>query len=311
MARSIVVLVGSLVAIAAGAKQAGACACGCGIFDAGGSSMFPHGEGGLSYLEWDYQNQHENWHRGSRAPGIDNPDKQIETHFITLGLQYMFNPDWGVQIDVPYDVRHFVTTGGATGDDIVSLRYNDLGDIRVRGIFDGFLDDHSLGVTFGFKLPTGNYAYQDAFNDLDRDTELGSGSTDLLLGAFFHRQLWRGWSMFAQALFDLPVLQRDHYYPGLELDASVGTLYTFDVAEGATVAPLLQVIESARTSDGGKAAAHPVASGFHRLVLSPGIEVNAGPVMVYGDVEVPVYIHVTGDQLIAPVLFKAMVGFKF
>src|SRR5271154_94625 len=68
-----------------------ACACGCGVFDVGTSSMFPEGQGGMVFLEYDYQDQNQNWHGTSSAPAANNDDKEIRTHFVTLGLQYMFD----------------------------------------------------------------------------------------------------------------------------------------------------------------------------------------------------------------------------
>jgi len=38
--------------------------------------------------------------------------------------------------------------------------------------------------------------------------------------------------------------------------------------------------------------------------LSPGVQVNTGQWRVYGDVELPVFQHVNGQQLTAPVLMK-------
>ncbi len=43
-------------------EQGLACACGCGVFAVGTSSMFPTGSGGTVYLEYDYQDQTINWH---------------------------------------------------------------------------------------------------------------------------------------------------------------------------------------------------------------------------------------------------------
>jgi hypothetical protein len=305
VARGVVVLVASLGAMAVSAQQAWACACGCDTFDGGGSNMFPLGAGGRIYLEWDYQNQHQNWHGTSSAPGFENSDKQIETHFVTLGGQYMFNADWGVRLELPYAVRHFVTVND--DGDRQSIHWNDLGDARVRGVYDGFFDDHTLGVSFGLKLPTGNYTKE----GVDRDTQLGSGSLDILLGAFYRRVLWRGWSFFTQALLDVPVLDRNQYYPGTEFVASLGTIYTFDVTEDLTVAPLLQVIAGVRTRDTGMASANPVASGYERLLVSPGFSVSMGPFMIYADAEVPVFVDVRGDQVVAPVLFKVMASVSF
>src|SRR5580704_4084611 len=138
-----------LLAIGLVPKTGLACACGCGVYEVGTSSMFPTGAGGTVFLENDYQDQNHNWSEASQAPAANNPDHDIRTNFVTAGLQEMFNRNWGIQVEVPYVSRYFQTTGGATGNDIVSSKWSALGDIRVEGIYTGFSPDLSTGVTFG------------------------------------------------------------------------------------------------------------------------------------------------------------------
>jgi len=69
----------------------------------------------------------------------------------------MFNRSWGVQAEVPYAFRYFKTKDDA--GDIVSRNWSQLGDIRIRGIYTGFMADLSAGVTFGVKLPTGSHTF--------------------------------------------------------------------------------------------------------------------------------------------------------
>jgi hypothetical protein len=303
----------SFLAVILAPELCRACACGCGVFDVGTSSMFPEGEGGTLYLEYDYQDQTHNWSGSSRAPAANNDDKEIRTHFVTVGLEYMFNRQWGMQLEVPYENRYFKTSGGASGNDIVSLNWGDLGDIRVKGIYTGFSDDLSTGVTFGFKLPTGSYTFNDAFNDVDRDTEIGTGSTDVLLGGYHRQNLTSDfrWNWFAQGELDLPALTRNDYRPGIELDAAAGIYHSGWRLGNVKISPVAQVIGSERTRDTGSAASNPVASGYQRILLSPGIELHLHPMMLYADVELPVYEHVTGNQVVAPALFKLVVSFQF
>ena len=79
-----------------------ACACGCSIFDVGTPSLLPDGPGGTVWLEYDFANQYINWHHTEPASEGANSDKQIKTHFLTVGGQYMFNRDWGAMVTVPY-----------------------------------------------------------------------------------------------------------------------------------------------------------------------------------------------------------------
>ena len=192
----------------------------------------------------------------------------------------------------------------------MSRQWNALGDIRIEGIYTGFAADLSSGLTFGLKLPTGSHN-RDA-DVVDRDTQIGSGSTDILLGGFHRGNLTADekWDWFAQAEFDLPVLTQGDYRPGFELDASAGIDYKGISFGRLRISPLAQVIISERTSDYG-AAADSDNSGYTRVLLSPGIEFHFHPVKVYADVELPVFQHVTGNQVVAPALFKLNVSYMF
>ena len=161
------------------------CACGCSIFDVGTSSMFPSGQGGMAFLQYAYQDQNRNWSGTSQGPAANNDDKEIQTDFVTFGLQYMFNWNWGLQVEVPYDFRYFKTLDDA--GNVVSRNWSQLGDARIEGIYTGFSPEMSAGITFGVKLPTGSHTFDP--DVVDRDTQIGTGSTDLLLGGFYRDNL--------------------------------------------------------------------------------------------------------------------------
>ncbi|HEY2081651.1 MAG TPA: transporter [Verrucomicrobiae bacterium] len=300
---------GGLLAVVLAPGSAWACACGCGVFDVGTSQMFPTDKGGMVFLDYDYQDQNRNWNGSSPAPRANNNDKEIETHFATLGAQYMFNRSWGAQIEVPYDFRHFKTQTDA--GNVVSRNWSQLGDIRIRGIYTGFLPDLSAGLTFGLKLPTGDYKFDPAV--VDRDTQIGTGSTDILLGGFFRHNLDQNqwWDGFAQFELDLPVLTQNQYRPGVELDTAAGVDYERWSLGKVGISPVAQIIFSERTSDSGAASASPVASGYQRLMLSPGVEFHVHPVKIYADAEFPVFQHFTGNQVAASVLYKVSVSWMF
>jgi len=290
-----------------------ACACGCGIYEVGTSSMIPTGAGLEAFTDYDFQDQNRNWSGTSLAPAADNADRDIRTSWYTLGAQEMFNRSWGLRLEVPYEDRHFVTTGGATGGELVSLNFGGLGDIRLEGIYTGFSPDLSKGITFGLKFPTGGYGTNDSYQDIDRDTEIGSGSTDILLGGFgrFNFDTDYGWSGFAQALLDVPVLTQARYRPGAEFDAALGAYYNGLRIGRLLVSPIGQLKLSIRGRDTGANSANPVASGFVRVLAAPGLEIDLHPFKVYADVELPLYYRFTGDQLVARTLFRLSVGRMF
>lgn len=303
---------GGLLAVMAVPGMAHACACGCGVFDVATSSMIPNGQGGMAWVQYGYQDQNRNWSGTSQASSADNGDKEIETHFFTLGAQYMINDQWGAQIELPVWNRKFTTDLNfpTPPANIVSHSWTGLGDIRVEGIYTGFFADLSAGVTFGLKLPTGSYSEDPEV--VDRDTQMGTGSTDVLLGGFFRHNLSadQKWDGFAQLQLDVPALTQAGYRPGVELDTAAGIDYKGLSIGRARISPVGQIIFSERASDSGSNA-NPDNSGYQRILLSPGIEVHIHPVIFYADAEFPVFQHFTGNQLAAPVLFKISVSYMF
>ena len=284
-----------------------ACACGCSVFDVGTSAMFPNGTGGMAFVKYADQDQNRNWHGSSAAPAANNDDKEIQTQFVTLGLQYMFNRSWGIQAELPYGFRRFTKDDAGT---IGSRSWSQVGDLRVEGVYTGFLTDLSAGLTFGIKLPTGSHAFDPAF--VDRDTQIGTGSTDILLGGFYHGSLSKNnnWGWFAQLQLDVPVLIQSAYRPGVELDTAAGVDYKGFALGCLKIIPLAQVIFSERTSDSGAAAA-AADSGYQRILLSPGLEFQIHPVKINMDAELTVYQNFTGNQLAAPVLYKVSLSYRF
>ncbi len=283
-----------------------ACACGCGVFDVGTADMLPTQPGGMAFLEYDFMNQNKNWHNDSQAPAADNDDKRIRSSFYTAGAEYMFNREWGGEIELPYTDRHFRTT--QDDGSIAGFHDESIGDIRIKGIYTGFSEDMSTGITYGIRLPSGDHNA----TGFDRDTDIGSGSTDMLLGAFHVGGLTddRKFDWFTSGELDQPVLVKNGYRPGTELDAVIGTYYNDLYIGKVKIVPIAQIIGSARLRDDGPASDH-ADSGYHRLLLSPGIEADVGSVRMYADVEIPVYQYVNGNQLTAPELFKMNISYKF
>jgi len=283
-----------------------ACACGCGVFDVGNSTLIPGGAGGVAWLSYDYLDQSQNWSGASRAPAADNTDIRIISSFATLGGQYMWKNGFGVMAEVPVTDRSFTTDENGP---FQTFRHTGLGDIRVMGVYSGFSPNMSTGVTFGLKLPTGGFNY----SGYDRDVQIGSGTTDLLLGAYHTGGVGRDtpWTWFAQGQLDQPLDSRAGYKPGRELDASAGLAWSASQPTApVSITPMLQLIASARARDGGPAA-DPDNSGYERLLVAPGVQLKARNWKLYGDIELPLYQRVNGNQLISPALFKVVLSRSF
>jgi len=315
--------------------QAQACACGCSVFDVGGGLLPEEGDhGGRLFTEWWHLNQDQNWIGSSRAPASANTDKRLTTDWLTVGLQYMFNRDWGFVVRAPYALRTFVTQDSAST--AISRFYDSsVGEVEIMGMYTGFAKDLSTGLVFGLKLPSGNYTAP----GFDRDNQIGSGSTDLIIGGF-HRGLLTGdnaWQYFTQIRALVPFQYRSSidpdtgineiYKPGYQIDGAAGIVYNngYNILGFDKIAPLLQIIGSHRVHDSG-AAADPLNTGFDRLMISPGIEftkvldeANKKVLKVYFDIEVPFYYRVNAGvndagsqgQLIAPFMTKMVMSYNF
>ena len=303
-----------LASVVAGSLPANsfACACGCGVFDVGTNAMFPTTAGGMAFFEFNYLNQNQNRSLSNSAPAANNDDKEIRTLFYKVGGQYLFNRNWGVQVEVPYWARHFSTTDDNGKG--VSFDHAALGDIRLKGIYSGFFEDMSTGLTFGLKLPSGDFSY----SHFDPDTQIGSGSTDLLLGIYHLGKITDDnlWTWFVQLNLDQPILSQPNYLPGNEVNTAVGAYYNGWKLGGETkIAPILELIASVRGMDSGSAAGQDQggsgASGYRRLLVSPGLEADLGSLQVYTDIQLPAYQYFNANQLAAPIGYKLAVMFHF
>jgi hypothetical protein len=317
-----------------------ACACGCSVFDVGGLDLPQEQDhGGRVFFEFWDTNQTQNYVGSSRAPAALNSDKNLNTQWYNVGFSYNFNRDWGVMVRIPTANRTLTTDTGAFAG-VTSFNSKDIGDIEIMGIYTGLFKDMSTGIMLGVKLPTGTFTAP----GLDRDNQIGTGSTDFEVGAF-HRGLLTGdnaWQYFGQFLLRRPFLYQaaadpqgffdgnpgvvQTYFPSYQIDGAAGIVYNnlYHVLGLDKITPVGQVIVSQRGHDTGTGA-DPYNSGFDRVMLSPGVEftkvvdeANNRVVKLYADIEVPIYYRAnaannagTEGQLLAPYQIKVVASYNF
>jgi hypothetical protein len=309
-----------------------ACACGCGVFNVGSGTFLPSmaPSGFTAWINYNYMTQNQNWEGSSSAPAADNHDKEIRTHFITLGGEYSFHRDWTLTANLPIYDRFFTSTDDGTvagpAGSLYSAHVFALGDLQVSATYSGFGSDHRTGLSLGLKLPTG--LYRSPLGPLggaqfDRDTLPGTGSTDLLLGGYHVGALDKAEKLnwFVQARYDVAFATRDQYRPGNELDAAFGLSYDLgEVGPFTDVAPFVQGVNSFRGHDTG-VNADPPNSGYERVLVGPGVSMRVKRVTFTANVEIPVYQHTnaapsvavegTAGQLVAPELFSLQAAYDF
>ena len=282
--------------------RAMACACGCGMFSVGMPGLgLPTASGMAINLQTTFLDQDQAMQGSSKIPLSQSPDKRINTTFYNLNVQYQINRSWGIMAMVPYWQRSFDTDAnfGAAPAQITNSKVDTLSDIRIEGVYSGFSDDMSTGLIFGLKLPTGTHTA----NGFDRDTQPGSGTTDVLLGGYQWGSLAPNWSWFAQGIYRSAVDSSDGYRPGNSLQV-VGGVHYDGFRFKDHFAPMLQVNYTDRLSDSGINAS-PANSGLSSVFVTPGVVLDLGRHwMANANLYLPVYQHVTGIQLVPRQVFS-------
>jgi len=312
---------GALPFILAGAPTAVfACAsCGCTLSSDWQSQGFTTQTGWSLDLRYDYLNQDQlrrgtGTISGSAAAAIVNNgdnqevEKYTRNRYYTVGIDYSGSRDWGINLQVPYIERDHSTLGtnsdgytpGPDGGQYDS-RTSSLGDIKLIGRYQGFSPQRNFGLLLGAKLPTGSHTQTGTSSDpgnpgpvpIDRGLQPGSGTTDVIVGAYYFSDLSQDWSYFVQSTYQSAVDRADQYRPGDGFNVNLGLRYLgFD-----RVRPQLQLNGRHVEPDAG-ANADTVSTGGTLLYLSPGIVVPVDKqTSVYAFFQMPVYQDVKGVQL--------------
>lgn len=253
---------------------------------------------------------------GTKKVGVGEiPKHHDEVRTINRNLigtfDYTFDPNWGVSIAVPVVIRNHEHVHNHHGHALYEAwAFSRLGDVRVTGRYRFVPEtpDSSWGLQFGLKLPTGEFNVQNAHGDIaERSLQPGSGTTDGILGAFWHGPLAGAASWFAEASAQAAVEQRQQYRPGSRVALDLGVRLPF----GERYAALLQVNALYRGKDAGDNA-EPEDTGGRFVHLSPGLSIGLGDKMqFYGFVQLPLYQDVNGVQLTADWAAVAGISLRF
>lgn len=329
--------IGLLLAAGFAPSSAHACAtCGCTLSTDAATGYSTQSDWRLNLDEtWIDQNSLRHGH-GKATPQqvVEQPsdpslgggeiEKGTSNRYVNFTVAYRFDADWGVSAVLPYVLRDHTTYGeqqspytpAATApDQVSSARVASIGDIRLLGDYQGFLPTHNLGVQFGVKLPTGHYGGQTDDGDfvghpvtfrtgpargesLDSSLQAGTGSTDLIAGAYYYQPVSQNFDAFVNAQFQAAVSQRldqpgADFRPGNLASLSFGLRYEAH----ANWVPQLQVNAFHKSADQGALADRPDTAGSV-VYLSPGVSASLGRrVQVYAFVQLPVYSQLQGYQL--------------
>jgi len=295
----------ALVAMFLHASTTFACsACGCTLNSDWGSQGFAASTGLRMDLRFDYFDQ-DQLRSGTSSVARDSltfpNDSEVQQSTVnrnySLGLDYSFNKQWGINIQLPWSDRSHSTI--AEGDTGVSTSHdNGIGDLRILGRYQGFDAQQSTGIEFGIKLPTGRF--NDTFDTgpqqgaiVDRGLQLGTGTTDLLLGVYNFGAIAQDWGYFASALINQPLTSREDFKPSAGINLNGGLRYT----ASSTFVPQLQINARIEKREQG-ANADVDNSGASLVYLSPGMTWNLSRrFSAYAFMQVPLYQRVNGLQI--------------
>jgi hypothetical protein len=256
------------------------------------------------------------------AGGSQEVERQTINRYFTVAINYNPGPNWNVAASIPYVDRSHTTYGAATSDQLTPEQVsasttNGLGDVKLVGSYQGFLATHNLGMQLGVKLPTGNYGGQNvdtgalvgrnpvifasgpnAGSALDTSLNAGTGSTDVIAGAYYYQAVSQNFDAFANVQFQAAVTHRldqpgADYRPGNLASLNFGTRYEAN----PEWTPQLQINVFHKSRDQG-ALADTISTGGTVVYLSPGLTAAvAKNLHAFGFVQLPAYSKLEGYQL--------------
>jgi hypothetical protein len=317
----------SALCLSIGPASSWACAtCGCTV-NSDAAMGYAAASGWRINLEYTYIDQDElraGTSTTGPAPVVNNPsnpalgggeiEKQTINRYLTLGVSYRPDSDWNFNLLVPYVSRDHTTYGTqlqpytaseTAPDQISGAHVSDLGDVKLIGSYQGMLPTHNLGLQLGVKLPTGQYGTAVDFHDgpnvgtpLDASLQAGTGSTDVIVGAYYFQAVSQNFDAFANVQVQSALAHKldqpgNDYRPGNTATASVGLRYEAD----PRWIPQVQINLSHKSADQGALADTTDTAGTVAY-LSPGLIAQiARKLHLYAVLQVPVYSNLDGYQL--------------
>ena len=253
-------------------------------------------------------------------------EKDTINRYLTLGISYRPNADWNLNLLVPYVSRSHTTYGQQSQpyssaetapDQISGASVGSLGDLKLLGSYQGLLPTHNLGLQLGVKLPTGQYGTAVNFNNgpnsgtpLDASLQAGTGSTDVIVGAYYYQAVSQDFDLFVNTQFQSAVSHKqdqpgNDYRPGNSATFGIGLRYEAD----PRWIPQVQLNLFHKSADQGALADTTDTVGTVAY-LSPGVTVQlVHKLHAYAVVQIPVYSNLDGYQLFPH--YTATVGLSY
>jgi hypothetical protein len=289
-----------------------ACAtCGCTLNSDAALGYFAEPGVRLS-VEYDYIHQDQlrsGRHAVSSVPQGAELERDTLNRYLTLGLDYSPTADWNIVWRAPYVIRTHSTYGAYDSTQslppVSDSRSSSLGDVKWIVSYQGLLPGHNFGVQLGLKLPTGQFGSDVKFRSgpaaglpLDASLQPGTGSTDIIVGAYYYRAVGHNFDAFANVQYQSAVTSKQNQ-PGNDFRPGNSTAVTFGVRyeQDPHWVPQLQMNLLHKNVDRGALADITDTAG-DVAYLSPGLTARVvSSLYVYGFAQIPVYSNLVGNQL--------------
>jgi hypothetical protein len=324
----------ALATLASGSEALACASCGCSLSTDWGSQGVSTALGFSGDLSYTYINQSTPIYGNTKNPSAaflsnlyaNGQEIELSTKTQTITAAINYNSDtWGIGVQIPYLNRTHATDGSLQPGDTATTAPlgtyyatssdSGIGDVRVVGRYSGFSEARTTGLIAGIKLPTGstNANFSGGAGPLDSGLQLGTGSTDIIYGAFTSGLIstygWFVQGTVQHAISGFKTEATGTYRPGDTFSLNTGIRYA---GFGATVTPMLQLNLVHRNSDEGTSVNNdvltgaPISSGT-LAYLAPGVSVRVGGgTSIYGFVQLPIYQNVGSLQLVPQ--YTATVG---
>jgi len=312
----------------------GCASCGCSINSDWGVQGLSTAGGWSLDLRYDYLNQNQlragtGRISASAAAAATNTrtgdpaevEQFTRNNYLTATFDYNNGASWGVSVVVPYVDRSHGTLGsgsdGSTFDPANGAYVSSgsgVGDVRVIGRYFGLSERHNFGLQLGVKLPTGRtnqVASDGSGQPVDPGLQRGTGTTDLIAGAYYFDGLNADWDYFGQAGLQVATnyssMAGGSYRPGNSVNLNVGLRYR----ALERLIPSVQLNARHANVDAGTAA-DTFATGGTTLYLTPGLIYPASDkIASYANLQIPVYQKLNGIQLAPKFVFSVGARFAF
>lgn len=258
-------------------------------------------------LRYEYIDQDE-LRSGSGAASADeiadmhHREQYTQNRNLQTTFDYAFDERYGLSINAPLIARdhlhYHLDHVDPSALEAERWEFTQLGDLRVIGrmqLSPSSAIHAAYGINLGLKLPTGEFTVANgAGEQAERSLQPGTGTTDAIIGGYYHQQLPEHHSQwFAQFQLQKPLNARADFKAGEQWGADIGYLYPVTQA----LKLVAQLNYSHKGRDSGTQA-EPEESGGKVLSLSPGVTYALNhSLQLYGFVHHRLYQYANGVQL--------------